>query len=208
MELVANLRRGIEQEEPSEIAFIPDPVAWTEVPDSLRVLGRQRERWHRGLSDVLWRHRRMLANHGYGPLGLVVMPYFVFVELLSPVIEALGIVGLVLALALGAVGWQFALAFLLVAYGYGLLLSGIALLLEELAPGRRQTVPDRLLMLVWAIVEPIGYRQLTVIWRLRGIVRYLRKQSDWGTMTRRGFAPEPATSPSVTHTDSTATSQQ
>jgi cellulose synthase/poly-beta-1,6-N-acetylglucosamine synthase-like glycosyltransferase len=48
MELVANLRRrGIEAGTASEIAFIADPVAWTEVPDSLRVLGRQRERWHR-----------------------------------------------------------------------------------------------------------------------------------------------------------------
>jgi cellulose synthase/poly-beta-1,6-N-acetylglucosamine synthase-like glycosyltransferase len=197
MELVANLRRlGIERGEASEVAFIPDPVAWTEVPESLRVLGRQRERWQRGLADVLWRHRHVLARRRYGPLGLFVAPYFVLVELLAPLVEALGILGLALALLLGAVNWPFAFVFLLVAYGYGLLLSGIALLLEELTPGRHQSVADRLLMLGWAVLEPLGYRQLTVIWRLRGMIRYLRGRSDWGTMTRRGFAAQP-TAPST-----------
>jgi cellulose synthase/poly-beta-1,6-N-acetylglucosamine synthase-like glycosyltransferase len=194
MELIANLRRrGIEQHIPGSVAFIPDPVAWTEVPESLRVLARQRDRWQRGLADVLWRHRRVIARPRYGALGLVVMPYFVLVELLAPVIEALGILSLVAALALSAVDWPFALAFLLVAYGYGLLLSGIALLLEELTPGRHQSVGDRLIMLAWATVEPIGYRQMTVIWRIRGMIGYLRKRGDWGAMTRRGFALEQTT---------------
>jgi cellulose synthase/poly-beta-1,6-N-acetylglucosamine synthase-like glycosyltransferase len=196
MELVANLRRqGIEQRLPSRVAFIPDPVAWTEVPDSLRVLGGQRDRWQRGLTDVLWRHRRMLFNPRYGPLGVFVMPYFLLVELLAPLIEALGLLTLVLALALGAVDWPFAVCFALVAYGYGLLLSMAALLLEELAPSRHETLPDRLRMLGWALLEPLGYRQLTVIWRLRGMARYLLKHGDWGTMTRRGFTPEPAIPP-------------
>ncbi|MCA1689562.1 MAG: glycosyltransferase family 2 protein, partial [Actinobacteria bacterium] len=72
MELVARLRkRGIERNGPRRVEFIPDPVAWTEVPESLRVLGRQRDRWHRGLADVLWRHRRVLFNPRYGTLGLL-----------------------------------------------------------------------------------------------------------------------------------------
>jgi len=37
-------------------------------------------------------------------------------------------------------------------------------------------------------VESLGYRQLTVFWRLRGMVRFLRGRTDWGAMTRRGFA--------------------
>src|SRR5690606_20391667 len=96
MELVVTLRRpGYEHGGPRQVAFIPDPVAWTEVPESWRVLGRQRERWHRGLSDALWRHRRMLFTPRYGVVGFVVYPYFLFIELLAPVIEMLGLIGLV-----------------------------------------------------------------------------------------------------------------
>jgi cellulose synthase/poly-beta-1,6-N-acetylglucosamine synthase-like glycosyltransferase len=190
MELVASLRRrGIEQKGPSVVRFVPDPVAWTEVPESLRTLGRQRDRWQRGLADVLWRQRRLILNARYGALGLVVLPYFVAVELLGPVIEALGIVGLAAALVLGAVDSGFAILFFLVAYGYGLILSLVTLALEDYGARRYETVRDRLIMLAWAVVENLGYRQLTVLWRVRGLARYLRGRQDWGTMTRRGFAP-------------------
>src|SRR5437868_12934146 len=104
MELVVRLKRlSYERGGPGKIAFVPDPVAWTEVPETTKVLGRQRDRWHRGLADVLWRHRRMLFNPRYGVTGLFVYPYYAFVELLAPVIAAVGLVSLVLALAPGGV---------------------------------------------------------------------------------------------------------
>ena len=193
MELVVRLRRrGLESGGRHRVAFVPDPVAWTEVPESLRTLGRQRDRWQRGLADVLWRHRRLLGNPRYGALGLVAFPYFVAVELLGPVIEALGLIGLAVALAVGAVDFTFAGLFFLVAYGFGLVLSAMTLLLEDFGARRYERVRDRLVMLPWLVLESLGYRQLTVVWRLRGLWRYLRGRSDWGTMTRRGFAAEPS----------------
>ena len=132
MELIMRLRRqGHERNGPRSVKFIPDPVAWTEVPESLTVLGRQRDRWHRGLADALWRHRRVLLNPRYGALGLVVFPYFFFVELLAPVVEAVGVLGLIVSLSLGAVNLPFAGLFLLAAWGYGLLLTVFTLLMEE-----------------------------------------------------------------------------
>ena len=190
MELVARIRRNArEQRLPDRVVFIPDPVAWTEVPESLAVLGRQRDRWHRGLADVLWRYRRQLLNPRYGALGMVVLPYFLLIELLAPVIEFLAIAGLVPALLLGAVDVSFAVLLFLVAYGYGLLLTVCTLLLDEVAYRRYHGMADRAVMVLWAVMESLGYRQLTVVWRLRGLWKFLRKRTDWGTMTRRGFAP-------------------
>jgi len=38
-----------------------------------------------------------------------------------------------------------------------------------------------------AIFENVGYRQLVTVWRLIGLVRWLRgARSTWGTMTRKG----------------------
>jgi hypothetical protein len=42
----------------------------------------------------------------------------------------------------------------------------------------------------WAVLESLGYRQLTAYWRLRGLVKFLRGRTDWGVMTRTGFAPQ------------------
>ena len=189
MELVLKLRRrAYEERRRHRIVFVPDAVAWTEAPETLRVLGRQRDRWHRGLSDVLWRHRRMFMNPRYGAVGLVCYPYFVFVEALAPVVELLGLVGLGLGLTFGLVNTAFAGLFFLVAYGIGAVLSTYAMLLEEWSFSRYTRFTDRLRLLGWLVLEAFGYRQLTAVWRLRGLVKFLRGRTDWGRMERRGFA--------------------
>ncbi|MEO7822889.1 MAG: glycosyltransferase [Gemmatimonadaceae bacterium] len=190
MELVLRLKRlSYERGERGRIAFVPDPVAWTEVPESLRVLGRQRDRWHRGLADVLWRHRRMLFNPRYGVTGLFVIPYYVFVELLAPVIEAVGLVSLALGLVFGVVDWNFAGLFYLTAYGLGTALTAFTLILEDMSFHRYKTFRDRVLLFWWALLENLGYRQLTVYWRLRGLWKFLRGRKEWGVMHRKGFRP-------------------
>ena len=195
MELVVRLKRlSYERGGPGKIAFVPDPVAWTEVPETTKVLGRQRDRWHRGLADVLWRHRRMLFNPRYGVTGLFVYPYYAFVELLAPVIEAVGLVSLVLGLALGVVDWNFAGLFYLTAYGLGTALTAFTLILEDLSFHRYNTFRDRALLFWWALLENMGYRQLTVYWRVRGLWRFLRGRKEWGTMERKGFRPVTAPS--------------
>lgn len=192
MELVVRLlRRSFDQKDPKRISFIPDPVAWTEAPESLRALGRQRDRWHRGLSDVLVRHRRVFFNPRYRAMGMFVYPYFVFVELLAPVVEALGLLMLAASLMLGALNVSFAALFFLVAYGIGIVLGTFTLALEELSFHRYERLGDRAVLVFWILFENLGYRQLTVFWRLRGIWKYLRKQTEWGAMQRRGFARLP-----------------
>lgn len=187
MEIVARLRRRAREGVPSLVRFVPDPVAWTEVPESLRVLGRQRDRWQRGLAQTLWSYRGSLLRPRDRALGLVVYPTFWAVELLGPVVEVLGLAGLALGLAIDAVDLGFALAFFLAAYGLSVLLSLVAVLLDTTsshpAPRRR----DLAWLALWAVLEPFGYRQLTLWWRLRGLVRALRGRTDWGQMTRTGF---------------------
>lgn len=190
MELVLRLKRlSYERGGPGKIAFVPDPVAWTEVPESLKVLGRQRDRWHRGLADVLWRHRIILLNPRYGVTGLVVFPYYAFVELLAPVIEAAGLITLALGLVFRIIDWNFAALFYLTAYGLGTALTAFTLILEDLSFHRYETFRDRTLLFWWALIENLGYRQMTVYWRLRGLWKFLRGRKDWGTMERKGFRP-------------------
>jgi cellulose synthase/poly-beta-1,6-N-acetylglucosamine synthase-like glycosyltransferase len=197
MELVLRLRRhGYEEKGPHQVTFVPDPVAWTEVPESLRVLGRQRDRWHRGLADTLWRHRRLLGNLRYGAMGLVGYPYFVFVELAAPLIEALGLLGSLAGLLIGALNISFAVLFLLCAYGYGLVLTCCTLVLEEVCFHRYEGMRDRLWLALWALGENLGYRQLTVLWRLRGLYKFWRGRLEWGAMERRGFATAVSAPPS------------
>ena len=138
------------------------------------------------IGDAL-RHRRLLLNRRYGAMGMFVYPSFVVVELCGPVIEAVGLVGLLAALAIHAVDGPFAALFFVVAYGWGLLLSGFALLLHQLIASRPFPARDLPRLLGCAVLENLGYRQLTVAWRIRGMWRFTRGRRDWGVMTRRGF---------------------
>ena len=188
MELTTRIHRVLrENDRRYRISFVPDPIAWTEVPDTLRVLRRQRDRWHRGLIDTLMRHRRMLFNPRYGTVGLVGMPYFFLFEFLGPVIELLGYLAFVVGLALGVINGVFALAFFLAAVGLGVLLSTAAVFLEELRLERYPGWRDLVKLTLYGILENFGYRQLNTLWRALAIVSYLRNNTDWGAMERRGF---------------------
>lgn len=188
MELVTRMHRVLrENGRRYKIIFVPDPVAWTEVPETLRVLGRQRDRWHRGLMDTLVRHRRMLGRPRYGSVGLIAMPYFFLFEFLGPVIELLGYLAFVLGLALGYLNLPFALAFFLAAVGLGALLSTAAVFLEELRLERYPRWRDLLKLTLYGVLENFGYRQINTVWRAKAIISFLRKSTDWGSMERQGF---------------------
>jgi cellulose synthase/poly-beta-1,6-N-acetylglucosamine synthase-like glycosyltransferase len=181
-------QRARDERRPYRLEFVPDPVCWTEVPTRLRQLGGQRNRWHRGLVDTLWRHRRMIGNPRYGAVGMLSLPFFVVFEFLGPFIEILGYVAVVVALALGVVNVPFALLFFAVAVLSGVLLSLAAVLLEDLAFRQFERQRDLLRLVGYAVAENFGYRQLMTGYRVRGFFAYLRGDKAWGEIRRVGFA--------------------
>ncbi|MBI1810152.1 MAG: glycosyltransferase family 2 protein [Gemmatimonadetes bacterium] len=190
MDLVVRLHRYLyEHDIHAKMPFIPDPVAWTEVPTTVKVLHRQRERWHRGLLSTVITHRGLLFNPKYGKVGMVSFPFFVFGELLAPVVELFGYLFTALGLWLHAVDWHFALLFFLVAVGYGSLLSVWAVVLEDVSFRKYRSRWDFLRLLAFSIIEGLGFRQMTVWFRLHAFWKYFRGHEGWGTMTREGFGP-------------------
>jgi cellulose synthase/poly-beta-1,6-N-acetylglucosamine synthase-like glycosyltransferase len=188
MELVVRMHRHFrDARKPYQITFVPDPVCWTEAPESLRVLGSQRDRWHRGLADTLWIHRDMVFNERYGVVGTVALPYFLIVELFGPVIEALGYVSLLVLLALDRVDPVMTGLFVIAAIVYGVMFSVGAVLLEEISFRRYPNPKHLAVLLVMGVLENFGYRQITVFWRLRGFWKYVRGEKAWGKMERAGF---------------------
>lgn len=193
MELIVKLHRHFrERREPYNILFVPDPVCWTEAPETLAVLRRQRTRWQRGLCEVLSRHRGMLFNPRYGRVGLLGLPLFLFFDVLGPLLDLAGLLLVPLFWWFDLLSFQFMVAFFAVIVGYGVFLSMMALVLGELALFRTTRKRDIALLAFAAIAENFGYRQLNILWRIEGIWQFLRKQKGWGEMTRKGFARPPA----------------
>ena len=191
MELVVRMHRHLrEQNEDYQVRFVPDSVAWTEVPSTYRILQSQRDRWQRGLADTMVRHQRMLFNPRYGVVGTVAYPFFYVLETFGPVIEFLGYVIFAIALAKGAISGPFAIAFFLVAFMLGAALSMVAVVLEEFTFGRYQDTGDVLQLMALPLVEAFGYRQLNAWWRMKGLWSYFRNKEGWGVMERSGFGAD------------------
>jgi cellulose synthase/poly-beta-1,6-N-acetylglucosamine synthase-like glycosyltransferase len=188
MELCVRLhRRFRDRKQPYRLVFLPDPVCWTEVPESRHILGNQRNRWQRGLFQVLGYHRNMIGNPRYGIVGMLALPYYVLFEALGPMIEISGYLVTAAAIYYGLVDWHYAELMFLLSIVYGTLISLAAVVLEEISYRRYRRVRDLLLLIGLGIVENFGFRQLTTWWRLKGTYDFLRGKGGWGAMTRKGF---------------------
>jgi len=189
LELVVKLHKHFRRAgKPYRIAFAPEPVCWTEAPESLRVLGRQRARWHRGALETFFRHRDMLFNPRYGRVGFLAFGHMLLVDVIGPLAELISYLLLPVLWALGALSPSYVYALLAVTFGYGIVLSVGALALEEAELRRFPDARSLLMLLGVAVVENFGYRQLNGFWRLRGWWQFLTGAKGWGSMTRKGFA--------------------
>jgi cellulose synthase/poly-beta-1,6-N-acetylglucosamine synthase-like glycosyltransferase len=188
MELVVRLHRHMfETKQDHRVVFVPEPVCWTEVPESLKILKRQRNRWQRGAFESLWRHKKMFFNPRFGAVGLFGFPYFAFFEVLGPIFELLGYFITIVGLISGLIRRDTALLFFIVSLIFGLLLSLTSVLLEEFTLKKYPSARDLRILLGAAVIESLGFRQLTAIWRLQGLIDEMRGKTGWGTMERRGF---------------------
>lgn len=170
------------------MTFIPDPICWTEVPENLKQLALQRNRWQRGLGETLLRYQKMLLNPRYGRIGLCAMPYFFFVEFLGPGFEFAGYLLMIFSLFTG----QFAalllpLTFFILAIVYGILLSLAAVLVEEFTLHRYPKIQNFFKLWGTAFLENFGYHQLTILWRLQGFWALLKADRSWGKLERAGL---------------------
>ena len=174
-DLVTRVYRFLhEQGGAADVCFVPEPVAWAPPMSARRELLRQRERWHRGLIELVALNRDLLFRWRYGATGLLTFPYLLVGELLAPLIELVAYVCIVAALVNGAAGWSFVALFLLVAPGYTALLSVWSILIARSSvPVLGGTRPGADLFF-WALVESIGYRQMLLWARLRTSWRFLR----------------------------------
>jgi cellulose synthase/poly-beta-1,6-N-acetylglucosamine synthase-like glycosyltransferase len=188
MELVVRMHRSLrESKRPYRIGFVPEPVCWTEAPTSIAVLRRQRMRWQRGLIDSLTRHRDMIGNPHYGTIGLIAMPYYVLFEMLGPIVELVGFVIVPMSYFLGVLDLRVMHAIFASAVLYGLVVSIMAVLLDDLAFRRYRGAGALLALTSAALVEAVAFRPLSAAWRVGAFWQYFRNDLSWGQMEREGF---------------------
>jgi cellulose synthase/poly-beta-1,6-N-acetylglucosamine synthase-like glycosyltransferase len=172
---------------PFHIAFDPSPLCSTQVPEDWRSLRLQRCRWRRGLLQVIWRRRRLIGNPRAGFVGAAVLPYIAVFEGVGPLLEMSGYAVTAMAAAAGLVEWRHFRLLLVVSLLFGASVTLLAVLLSDVATRRYLRGRDLPLLMIVAVLENCGYRQLNAWWGCVGTVQAWTGSGEWGAMKRRGF---------------------
>ena len=179
MELVARIHRiARDKGERYLIDVVPDPVCWKPAAASLSELRAQRMRWQVALAQALAGNRDILWNPPVGAPGstaalrCLAYPFFGFFERWGPAIEVFGYVMMAAMLALGLIPGMVFVGFLALVFALGFLVSMSGLLLEELSFRLYPRWGQSARLAIAAVVENLGYRQLSACWRLDALLRW------------------------------------
>ena len=189
MELVVRMRAYMEEKkEKYKVAYIPDPLCWTEAPDSYKIFISQRNRWTRGTIETLKKHRKIGFNPKYDILGMLSYPYWFFFERMAPVIEFVGIIYFGILVIADKIRWDYAVGFIILAYLFTVFFSLLALITEELTYNQYKKKGTGIKLLKIAFLEPFVIHPFILYAAIRGnIDYYFNKKKKWGEMTRKGM---------------------
>lgn len=189
MEIIVRMRRYMEEQgEKYRVAYIPDPLCWTEAPDNYKIFISQRNRWTRGTIETLRMHRKIGFNRKYRSLGMLSYPYWFFFERLAPVVEVIGILYFVLLMVLEQVKWDYSIAFFMLAYIFTIVFSTVAIASEELTYHQYKKKGTGFRLLVISLLEPFVLHPFILYAAIRGNFDYFfNKKKKWGEMTRKGL---------------------
>ncbi len=162
----------------NRIVYTPDAIAWTEAPETVRTLARQRFRWAYGTLQSLWKHREKVFNWRYRALGWFSLPSVWFFQILLVALTPLVDFLLIASLPFGA--WRAILPFVVIFLAMDVILATLACILE------RESI-----LHAWRIIPMrLIYRPLLsyVIWK--AILRALKGAwVGWGKLERTASVP-------------------
>ena len=186
MELVVKLHEFCrEHNYKYRIRYATDAVCWTQAPERLGDLCKQRRRWHIGLFQSMTRHRKLLANPKYGLVGTISYIYFLIYELFSPYIEIFGVVTMVLASFVDLLNIPFMILFMLIYIVYSAILSLTAFFARIHTIDLKLKFTDVLKAILLCILEVSCLRFMLAFVRAKALIGYKKKKHSWGRIERK-----------------------
>ncbi|MEX0138437.1 glycosyltransferase [Bacillus nitratireducens] len=157
------------------IVYEEKAYAYTESPEDVKSLIKQRYRWSYGTLQCLWKHRKALFNAKHKTLGFIALPnmwLFQYVlQFIAPLADILMIMGLFGSNPLKVLGFYF------VFFLMDLLASLFAFKLEKENPKP----------LVWLILQRFIYRQFMTYVVIKSIFSSIRGVAvGWNKLKRMG----------------------
>ena len=190
MEIIVRMRRHMEEQKIKyKVAYIPDPLCWTEAPDNLKIFISQRNRWTRGTIETLKKHKKIGFNPKYNALGMISFPYWLIYERLAPLIEVTGLIYFIFLIIIGDIKWDYVIALILLAYLFTVFFSIVTIIIEDLTYHQYKKKGIILKLIITALTEPFLNHPVMLYAAIKGNYDYyFNKKKKWGEMVRKGMS--------------------
>lgn len=186
MELVVKIHEYCAANDiPYHIKYATDAICWSQVPEKLRDLMKQRKRWHIGLFQSLWMHRHLAVNPKYGAVSFISYTYYLLYELLSPYIEVFGALSVILAIVLDMLNLRFALLFMAIYAAFGAIMSLTSFFARTQTLDLKLSFLDVMKAIGLCFFEVTILRTILAYSRFFALFRYHKKKRNWGKIERK-----------------------
>lgn len=177
MELVMNLHEYHRKNKlPYLIKYSYDAICWTQAPERLRDLIKQRRRWHIGLIQSMTKHRSLMSVASYF--------YFLFYELLSPVIELSGLALTLVAGLIGILNLPVTITLFMVYALFGAMLTVISFVSRNFNSDQKLRVGDVIKAFLLCVPENVVIRFVMAFTRMFAVFFMRGKKTKWGEIKR------------------------
>lgn len=168
-----------------KICYATDAICWTQAPEKTGDLKKQRKRWHLGLFQSMYKHRKMLCNPKFGAVSFISYLYFLIYELLSPFIEIFGVFTILLAFCVNLINVPFMVLFFLIYAVFGSVLSLTAFFSRMYTSNLKVTFKDALKACFLCVFEITCLRFVLAWVRATAFIGYKKKKLQWGRIERK-----------------------
>ena len=167
------------------MVYNPNAICWTQVPENLEQLHKQRRRWHLGLIQSLLKYKNVLFNVKYGLMGCVSMVYYLIFEALSPFIEFIGLIFIITAGLLGSLNFSFWISYYLLFLAFSILVTITSFLSRMYVFSAKISAWQGFSIIIFSFLECLIFRPFVTLCRMSAFVNYKKNKQVWGDMKRK-----------------------
>ncbi|MGD6943533.1 glycosyltransferase family 2 protein [Cytobacillus gottheilii] len=169
---------------PYAIKYTPEAVCWTQAPFTLKDLGKQRARWHRGLIQCMWNYRVMFLNPKYKSISLLSYTYYFLYELMAPFVELLGIIVIGVAFMTDKLNVSFAIMITLLYLCFSVLQTLLLYMSKSLQREDKIYKGDLAWTIFMSFAEVLYFRPVLFFIRMYATLSYKSKLHSWSSIGR------------------------
>ncbi len=186
MELVVDLHKYCTvNKKRYAIKYATDAVCWTQAPERLKDLRKQRKRWHLGLFQSLMKHRSMATDLKSGPVGFISYIYFFIYEFLSPFIEFFGLIVTAISLIFGLINLKYFLIFTAIYSLFGATLTLTSFFARTQTSEIKLRFRDAGKAILMCLLEIFFMHNIMTFVRATAFIGYRKKKLQWGRIERK-----------------------